>query len=301
MGAVLALVFAPIVFSQTAIDLSGPWRFAADPTDAGVAGRWFEKKLEGTIRLPGSMTSNGLGDAIAPDSPWTGSIVNRVWLEDPASAPYLVPGKVKLPFWLNPVKIYVGAAWYQRDVQIPERWRGQRVSLFLERCHWETRLWVDGREIGMQNSLSTPHIYELSEHLTPGPHILTLRIDNRIKDIDVGVNAHSVSDHTQTNWNGVIGRLALESEAAVFMDAIRVDVNFSERTARLSVLVRNIGEAPAEGTLEVSARTVVGLLHRVAPASHPFAVAAGGERRLEVAYPLGLQAPLWDEFDPSLF
>lgn len=300
-GICLALTFVPAVFGQTAIDLAGPWRFAADPADAGIAGRWYDQSLAGTIRLPGSMAGNRLGDDIAPNSPWTGSIVNRAWLEDPASAPYLVPGKVKLPFWLNPVKIYVGAAWYQRDVSIPELWNGRRVTLFLERCHWETRVWVDGKDMGTQNSLSTPHVYDLSKSLTPGSHTLTLRIDNRIKDIDVGINAHSISDHTQTNWNGAVGRLALESEAAVFIDEIRVDPDFSAQTVRLFVRLRNHAGTPARGTIEVSARTVTGLLHRVGPASTPYAVCGGEEQPLEIVYALGPKAPLWDEFDPSLF
>lgn len=286
--------------AQTAIDLSGSWRFAADKADTGLAGRWFEKTLAGKIRLPGSMAENGLGDDIAADSPWTGTIVNRSWLNDPANAPYLVPGKVKVPFWLNPAKIYVGPAWVQREVNVPELWKGKRVYLFLERAHWETRLWVDGREMGMRNSLSTPHVYELSDIAVPGPHVLTLRIDNRIKEIDVGENAHSVSDHTQTNWNGVIGRIALSSGPAVCLDEIRIVPDAPSRTAAITAVVRNLTGAPARGTFVCEARTVLGLLHRVMPVSVPYAV-DGEETRLDISYPLGTEAPLWDEFDPSLF
>jgi len=297
----LGLSLAASLPAQTSIDLSGIWRFAPDKNDAGPAGRWFEKKLEGSIHLPGSMASNNLGDDIAPNSPWTGSIVNRGWFNEPSSAPYLVLGKVRLPFWLNPVKIYVGPAWYQRDVQIPEIWKDRRIVLTLERCHWESRLWIDGREIGSRNSLSTPHVYELTGLLPPGSHVISLRIDNRIREINVGENAHSVSDHTQTNWNGIVGRIALDSENPVFLDEIRIVPDVKTRIARFTAVIRNAGGVPARGTLELSARTVVGLLHRVGPASFPYSVSNGGEQRLEVDYPLGAEAPLWDEFDPSVF
>ena len=300
IGAALIFIFVPVLSAQTSIDLSGSWRFDVDRADAGVAEHWFEKSLSGLIHLPGSMAENGLGDDIAPDSPWTGTIVNRSWLDDPANVPYLVPGKVKLPFWLNPVKIYVGPAWYQKDIKIPDLWKGRRIVLFLERAHWETRLWVDGREVGTQNSLATPHVYDLTALLLPGPHTLTLRIDNRIKDIDVGVNAHSVTDHSQTNWNGVIGRISLVSGPMIYLDDVRIVPDTAARTANITAVIRNLTGAPARGTLNLQAQTVIGLLHRAGPLSVPFA-AEGEEAKLEIQYALGAEAPLWDEFDPSVF
>ncbi|MHB8055516.1 MAG: sugar-binding domain-containing protein, partial [Candidatus Aminicenantales bacterium] len=296
----ILFVFAPVLSGQTSVDLSGSWRFDMDRADAGMAEHWFEKTLSGAIRLPGSMAGNGLGDDIAPNSPWTGTIINRSWLDDPANAPYLEPGNVKVPFWLNPVKIYVGPAWYQRDITVPEFWKGRCVCLLLERAHWETRLWVDGREIGTRDSLAVPHVYDLTAVLPPGPHTLTMRIDNRIRKINVGENAHSVTDHTQTNWNGVVGRIALVSGPMVYLDDVRIVPDVASRTANITAVIRNLTGAPARGTLNLRAQTVIGLLHRVGPLSVPFA-AEGEETRLEIPYSLGAEAPLWDEFDLSLF
>jgi hypothetical protein len=106
-----------------------------------------------------------------------------------------VPGNLKISFWLQPVKHYVGVAWYKKTVEIPRDWSNQHVELFLERCHWETMLWVDGIRIGMQNALGAPHSYQLDKILKPGKYVLTLRIDNRIKDINPGTDAHSVTDN----------------------------------------------------------------------------------------------------------
>ena len=60
-------------------------------------------------------------------------------------------------------KHYQGAAWYGRTIEIPPDWQGQRITLTLERPHWETRLWLDDREIGRRDSLSTPHIYDWAD------------------------------------------------------------------------------------------------------------------------------------------
>lgn len=69
----------------------------------------------------------------------------------------------------------------------------------------------------MRNSLGTPHIYDLTGLSDPGKHTLTIRVDNRIREIDPGINSHSISDHTQTNWNGITGKILLETRPAVFI------------------------------------------------------------------------------------
>ena len=66
------------------------------------------------------------------------------------------PITIKIPFWLHPVKILQRCSMVRKEVNIPTDWNLQDISLFLERCHWETRLWVDDKEIGMQNTLGTP-------------------------------------------------------------------------------------------------------------------------------------------------
>ncbi len=243
-------LFFRVVFAlgqERRIELAGVWQFEMDRADVGVAGEWFRRPLPGSIGLPGSMAENGLGDDVGLDTKWTGGIVDKSWYTAPEYARYRRPGNIKVPFWLNPVRVYRGPAWYRRDVDIPADWEGKRIILELERCHWETRLWVDGREAGLRNSLGTPHVYDISGLLTTGRHSLTLRIDNRIKDIDVGENAHSVSDHTQTNWNGVVGRMILKATSSVFIDDVRVFPDVKTGSVRIRADVRNQSGRPVRG------------------------------------------------------
>ena len=162
----LTLTIASAQQGRSAIDLAGRWAFAIDGSDVGVTGEWYAKDLPETISLPGSMAQNGKGYDVTVDTKWTGGIVDKTWYTDQKYEKYRRPGNVKVPFWLNPVKVYVGAAWYQKYVDVPRGWEGKHVELFLERCHWETRLWVDNQEIGTNASLSTPHVYDLSRVLT---------------------------------------------------------------------------------------------------------------------------------------
>jgi beta-galactosidase/beta-glucuronidase len=148
-----------------AMRLSGMWNFRVDSLDAGVAGRWFAGFPGDSILLPGSMAERGKGENIGTNTRWTGHIVDSAWFTEPRFARYRQPGHVKVPFWLNPLKHYVGPAWYQRTLAIPSGWKGKRLVLILERCHWDTELWVDTVHVGVRNSLSTPHAYDLTPYL----------------------------------------------------------------------------------------------------------------------------------------
>jgi hypothetical protein len=282
------------------ISLAGQWLFGLDPQKIGEKEEWYKSKLTDRIRLPGSTAGNGYGDNISVDTKWTGRIVDRSWFNDTRYQKYRQPGSVKIPFWLTPVKHYVGPAWYQKAVDIPESWLGKRIVLLLERCHWETKVWVDGVAAGMHDSLCVPHLYDLSNLMTPGKHVLTIRVDNSIK-YNVGINAHSVSDHTQTNWNGIIGRIELQATNKVWVSDIQVYPDVRNKLAKLHIAIGNVTGQEVSGTLKVSAKSWnIKRRHTVAPKSVQFTT-SGSETTVEVDYPIGDSVLLWDEFSPAMY
>ncbi len=129
---VVTALLSGSAWARESADLSGTWRFRLDAEDAGEAQKWFTQTLPGTIRLPGSLQAQGFGDDPSVETKWIGSIKDRSWFEAPEYAPFRQPGNVKIPCWLQPEKHYVGAAWYSREVTIPDDWQGQRVTLHLE-------------------------------------------------------------------------------------------------------------------------------------------------------------------------
>ncbi len=290
------LTFCQKPVFQSKIDLSGQWSFAIDSLDRGIPEKWFDRALADQVTLPGSMTSNGKGDDISLKTPWTGQIVDSSYFKNPEYAKYRQPGNIKIPFWLQPVKYYKGAAWYQKEVTIPENWDQKHIRLFLERCHWESRLWVDDKEAGMQNSLGTPHQYDLSALLTPGKHRLTLCIDNRVKDIDPGMNSHSISDHTQTNWNGVVGQIFLEARPKIFIQNIQVFPDIHNKQINAKIRVDNTSGEKVTVSLQLKADG------HTAPASQTVKFElSSGENVLHVDYPMGEDVQLWNEFHPEVY
>ena len=282
------------------MDLSGNWAFQLDPRDRGITEQWYAHPLSEHIQLPGSLQAQGFGDEVSVDTQWTGDIVDRSWFSEERYAPYRQPGNLKVPFWLQPDKVYSGAAWYQREIDIPEEWRHWRVTLTLERAHWATQAWLDGRELGSRDSLSTPHVYDVGIELTPGPHLLTLRVDNR-RIVNVGPNASSITDHTQTNWNGIIGQITLSAGPDVRVSDLQVYPDVARKMAHLRVQLHNGMAQVVRSGLTLQARSYNSPnLHLPAPISQELRLDPG-ETLLEVDYPLGPNAQTWDEFNPALY
>ena len=276
--------------ANDALSLDGTWRFQLDRTDAGLAENWAAKKLSGHLHLPGSLPEQGIGDAVTTNTIWTGGIVDKAFFTAPEFEKYRQPDNLKLPFWLTPEKYYVGAAWFQRTVTIPADWKNRRVVLTLERPHWETRVWVDGKVFGTNDSLGTPHEYDLGQ-LAPGTHTLTIRVDNR-RIVDVGENSHSISDHTQGNWNGLGGELSLRATPAVWIADLQVYPHVAAHSVTVTGSIGNLTGADGEAGL------VFYLDEKLTQSVVARWTKTGGQFTAEI--PLGADAPLWDEFHPAV-
>jgi len=294
---VVAFLAVSAVCAADVLSLDGQWRFELDRKGVGIEQRWFARKLPGQVRLPGTLTGQGIGDEISLQTPWTGSIVDKSFFTAPEYEKYRQPGHIKVPFWLQPDKYYAGVAWYQRDIDVPEEWRGKRVRLFLERAHWETRVWVDGKSYGSNAALATPHEYELGVSLLPGKHVLTVRVDNRMI-VDVGENSHSVSDHTQGNWNGIVGRIQLESTPPVWIEDLQVFASSMDRPVIVKGRIGNATGQPGRGEILIGTRRVEA--GNEAPSlSHVSVSWAPGGGEFETQLPGEFET--WDEFNPVLY
>jgi hypothetical protein len=269
---VLAILPLPVVFGacspERSISLAGEWRLRLDPSDAGIAGEWFKNPngYANRIQLPGSTDEQHFG--------------NKNDARDPVH--------LTRTYW------FIGPVWYEREITIPEGWKGKHITLFLERCHWETRGWLDGHPLGLQNSLSTPQAYELGNPrrgaATPGKHRLIIRVDNR-RSIDVGESS-AVTEEGPGNWNGIAGRMEVRATDAVWIDEVIVYPKPSDNAIHIKLRIRNTtGDAQAAkltlavGRAQNSTPIIVG--------NHPVEII---ERDLQLTGP----AQPWDEFSPTV-
>ena len=261
---------------QNRIDLSGAWRFCRDDAKTGLTERWFESALSAAKNGPSSIALPGTTDEAGAGLP--------------------NPKMPTLDGLYRP-NLYTGPAWYQRQVVIPEGWEGKSISLFLERTHWVTHAWFDGNDLGSRESLIAPHVYDLGTGVKPGSHRLTLCVDNTLL-FDLGRFVSIYYEGTQTNWNGIIGRIELQARDAVFLDRFEVypDVDRSAGLVKLSI--RNNTNNSVAGEIQLRAESPDGAAG--SPVTVDFSC-NGTEVSVEKLVPMGPDIQLWDEFHPALY
>ena len=117
---------------------------------------------------------------------------------------------------------WFGEATYSKSIDIPSAWKNKRITLFLERTK-PTTIYIDGVEIGKCDDISVPQVYDLTGKLAPGQHLLDIKVDNgnSVPKQLLG-SSHAYTEDTQTNWNGIIGKMYLEAkESPVTIKSIR--------------------------------------------------------------------------------
>ena len=166
------------------ISLAGEWN-----VELGKSGSAFAKSKrasQGEVKraiLPGTIDTNHLG--FAPKDTMETTHLTRLYA-------------------------YKGAARYSRTIHIPKDWKKKPVELFLERTR-PTWVYVDGELVDSCNFISTPQRYLLPKKVKPGKHLLEIVVDNgRGVPEQVYGSSHAYTEDTQTNWNGIIGRIRLE-------------------------------------------------------------------------------------------
>ncbi|MFO1476510.1 MAG: glycoside hydrolase family 2 [Verrucomicrobiota bacterium] len=266
LSAVLGLASVlPVRAAEQWIGLEGSWQFTLDSGRHDAV--WARTNVTDTITLPGTTDLAGKG----PEN------------------------TAREPDRLTRVHPYYGQAWYQREFTVPADWKGRNLFLILERTK-KSSLWLDGAPIGSQDSLVASHVYALGSP-APGTHTLTLCIDNSQRP-PVG-DPHQLSDQTQTDWNGVIGRIGLRVVDPVWIEDVQVYPDLVTRQVRVLVEVGNSTGARRAVTVDARARVVQGKGSALQPA---FKLSAIETNRAVVEVDLDLEHPVkWDEFSPGLY
>ncbi len=297
---IFALMLATLACKQTdstVLDLAGSWTYKLDSLEVGEAEKWYNADFSQNIQLPGALRDYNIGDEPTLQTNWTGSIYDSSWYFNPAMEKYRQAGDVKFPFWLTPVKHYKGMAWYQREIEIPENWEGKEVVFMLERPHWQTKVWIDSVFIGSDNSLSVPHRFRFNtSDIHPGKHTLTVLVDNEIRDIDPGINSHSISDHTQGNWNGMIGDMFMELSSSDFIQRIKLTPNVKHKK-----LVAEIHVSPHSTLWPDKLKIdISGVNHAHTLSNLTFPVQTK-ESVISVEISMGDEMKTWSEFSPAYY
>lgn len=259
--------------TQSRIPLEGNWGLQLDTAGAGIAPDWLTKSCTDSLFLPGT-TDMGKKGTYNTDMTLTTSL----------SREYVFEGK----------------ALYTKQVDIPEEWDGTSVRLVMERTK-PTTIWIDGKEVGANNDISTAQQYDLSSYLFPGTHTVAILVDNGKQAVPEKVygSSHAYSASTQTNWNGIIGDFYLESVPFCGIDDIQLYPDVAKKVVTARVTLRNPDKGAGKGILSFYAEAWNTDKQHKTPVQTVEVDWTKPEQELELA--LGDKALLWSEFTPSLY
>ncbi|MCM1103564.1 MAG: beta-glucuronidase [Clostridium sp.] len=204
-------------------DLSGLWNFRLDNEKKGMDAHYETGAYSDTILLPSTTSEQKKG---APNPAAETGCLTAAYLTE-------------------------GYAWYQRTLAIAPGAVGQHAVLTLERTRI-SHVWVDGVYAGTENSLCTPHRYDLTALIKQEHPVLTIMTSN----VDYPTRGgHMTSPDTQTNWNGIVGSMTLTFYDTMRIRHVRIDTDYDQRVLSGTVLIDNYCELN-NATLTVKALPV---------------------------------------------
>ncbi len=204
---------------------------------------------------------------------------------------------------------YTGKAVYRKTVEVPADWNGKSISLYLERTK-KTRVWVNGTEetaADTDNSLAAPHIYELTNIIPGQTNTIDIEVDNSNYSLYMGngnetraTKTHMLTEETQTNWNGVIGKLELHADERVYIKNMLVYPDTDNKLAKIKLYVQNNTENNVSAKIETAAKSL-SENGETLPAANEIYDIAPGEQVIEYSYSMGENPLLWSEFHPNMY
>ena len=259
--------------TRSRISLEGNWGLQLDTAGAGIAPDWLTKSCTDSLFLPGTT-----------DMGKKGTYNTDMTLTTGLSREYVFEGK----------------ALYTKQIRIPEEWDGTSVRLVMERTK-PTTIWIDGKEVGANNDISTAQQYDLSSYLFPGTHTVAILVDNGKQAVPEKVygSSHAYSASTQTNWNGIIGDFYLESVPLCGIDDIQLYPDVAKKVVTARVTLRNPDKGVGKGILSFYAEAWNTDKQHKTPVQTIEVDWTKPEQEFELA--LGDKALLWSEFTPALY
>lgn len=242
------------------IDLSGVWRLALKKPDAESSDKIPEYDDE--ITLPSTTSYSGKGEDNCKRE--TG--------------------------FLTDTKLFEGSAWFSKRIDLTSA-AGRTAKLYLERTRM-TKVYIDGVFIGENDSLTAPHIYDITGKVSAGEHEITVCVTN------VGyptAGGHLTSQDTQTNWNGITGELSVRIYGESHAEDVRAFPSLKNNSFRIKGRI--------SGKLPCSVRVCAESLNFSDGEAHrpePMEFFCENEY-FDIEYLLGEGARKWSEFSPEYY
>ena len=199
------------------------------------------------------------------------------------------PNKKRETGFLTDAYAFEGQAWFRKQIYIDPDYVGKPMKLTLERTRL-TQLWINGVYAGNEDSLCTPHIYDITEYVKQPLIDIIICVKNTDYPTKGG---HLTSQDTQTNWNGITGEISLKVMDEVYADDIQAYPDIEKKSVTLKMKLHGAAHA----LLNVNGETTEG--NPIPTFTGEIFADENGCAAAEI--PLGDEIYLWSEFDPEFY
>ncbi|RMI38431.1 beta-galactosidase [Streptomyces triticirhizae] len=188
---------------------------------------------------------------------------------------------------LSGIQRHEDTMFYRRAFTVPEDWSGERIKLNFGAVTWETRVWVNGTEVGGHTGGFDPFSFDITDALGGGENEIVVGVHSPVDagDFPIGKQRLDPDGIFYTANSGIWQTVWLEPVSAAHIT--RLDTTPDVPDGELDLVVQAEGAEGHQVVAEVlDGDTVVG--------------SATGEAGGELSVPVP-DARLWSPEDPFLY
>lgn len=243
------------------LTLSGAWNLGL--------GKKGEAVMDQRVQLPGSLDEQGKN-------------IKGIEKSKPEDIMYLTPEYH-----------YEGYAVYERDFELDYQ-DGETILFFMERTR-AAKVWVNEQFVGQDDILTVPQEFDITKAVKQGINKITVEVDNCFENMPAKpiIGSHMATAHTQTNWNGIVGKIGIRILPVISMDTIHICPDFEKKSMIISIdMFQNTGILQSVSwVISVTGGVKKNIQKVIVP----------GKSKMELEYELGDDYLTWDEFKPDRY
>src|ERR1035441_10259499 len=179
--------------------------------------------------------------------------------------------------------------WYRREIEVPHKWKGQRVLLHFGAVDYEAKVWLNGKEIGQHRGGYDAFSFDITDALNPsGPNklIVTAWDPTDAGTQPRGKQVRKPNGIWYTPTSGIWQTVWLEPVNAAYITGLEItpDLDTSAVTVH-PITTPTLGVCMVEVSIRDGRKVV-----------YTASITAGGRITMPVK-----KARLWSQEDPHLY
>lgn len=161
------------------------------------------------------------------------------------SEPDSFDGKILVPYpvesALSGVKKMVGEQnqlWYRRQFEVPSGWKNRKIMLHFGAVDWQTRVWVNGKEIGLHRGGYDAFSFDITSALnSQGPQEILISVWDPIDSSyqPRGKQVQQPGGIWYTSVTGIWQTVWLEPVPEIFIQWLKITPNIDNNEAHVQV------------------------------------------------------------------